>query len=232
MLAPAGSSQRSTSQSKSSEGGETERRRKPVAGSTNSGWSARATSAGASASMSARRRETVEPCAAGEAAEHRGCRAHVAVLDSAQRGAADPAPRRKLVERPAPRAPQFAQPLGEAQVGGVAGQGLGFHKWKILSKERASRDLTHASARRFARGALLLHTAAFSRMASAVRPRRRPAARCESQSRRRIDRSENSRCRSRSGRRLFRRASAASGARRHVPRSAAPGGASSPKTAW
>src|SRR5271163_34201 len=63
MLAPAGSSQASTSQSKSSEGGETERRRKPVAGSTHSGWSARATSAAASASMSARRRETVEPCA-------------------------------------------------------------------------------------------------------------------------------------------------------------------------
>src|SRR5277367_2017626 len=63
MLAPAGSSQASTSHSKSSEGGETERRRKPVAGSTHSGWSARATSAGASPSMSARRRETVEPCA-------------------------------------------------------------------------------------------------------------------------------------------------------------------------
>src|ERR1700691_1145320 len=63
MLAPAGSSQASTSQSKSSEGGETERRRKPVAGSTHSVWSARATSAPASASMSARRRETVEPCA-------------------------------------------------------------------------------------------------------------------------------------------------------------------------
>src|ERR1700734_540651 len=63
MLAPAGSSQASTSQSKSSEGGDTERRRKPVAGSPPSGWSARATSAGASPSMSARRRETVEPCA-------------------------------------------------------------------------------------------------------------------------------------------------------------------------
>src|SRR5271156_2581880 len=63
MLASAGSSQRSTSQSKSSDGGDTERRRKPVAGSTHSGWSARATSAGASPSMSARRRETVEPCA-------------------------------------------------------------------------------------------------------------------------------------------------------------------------
>src|SRR5271154_4697828 len=63
MLASAGSSQRSTSQSKSSEGGDTERRRKPVEGSTHSGWSARATSAGASPSMSARRRDTVEPCA-------------------------------------------------------------------------------------------------------------------------------------------------------------------------
>ncbi len=63
MAAPAGNSQHSSSQSKSSDGGEIERRRKPVAGSIHSGCSARRTSAGASPSMSASRRETVVPCA-------------------------------------------------------------------------------------------------------------------------------------------------------------------------
>ena len=82
----------------------------------------------------------------GEPPEHGGGRAHFAVLDPAQRGAADPAPRRKLIERPAPRAPQFAQALGEAQVGGVA-KGACFHikentlKNESVKHERATGDL-------------------------------------------------------------------------------------------
>ena len=64
MRAPTGNSHDRSSQSKPTAGGETNRRRKPVAGSTHSGCSARLTSAGLSPSMSASRRETVVRCAA------------------------------------------------------------------------------------------------------------------------------------------------------------------------
>src|SRR5580704_15953025 len=63
MRAPTGNSQDRSSQSKPTAGGETNRRRKPVAGSTHSRCSLRLTSAGASPSMSASRRETVVRCA-------------------------------------------------------------------------------------------------------------------------------------------------------------------------
>src|SRR5271170_5396279 len=76
---------------------------------------------------------------AGEPPEHRRRRAHLAVLDPRQGGAAHSAPRGKLIERPAPRPPQRAQALGEAQVGGVVRGGESFHNRKILSKTRASR---------------------------------------------------------------------------------------------
>src|SRR3984885_14473613 len=63
MRAPTGNSHDRSSQSKPTAGGETNRRRKPVAGSTHSRCSLRLTSAGASPSMSASRRETVVRCA-------------------------------------------------------------------------------------------------------------------------------------------------------------------------
>src|SRR5271166_1046565 len=63
MRAPAGSSHCRTSHSKSSEGGETERRRKPVAGSIHSGCSPCATRAGGARSISASSLDMVRPCA-------------------------------------------------------------------------------------------------------------------------------------------------------------------------
>ena len=59
----------------------------------------------------------VETVRAGEAPEHRRRRTYFAILDARKRSAADPAQRRKLIERPSPRPPEFAQALGETQVG-------------------------------------------------------------------------------------------------------------------
>ena len=67
------------------------------------------------------------PMRSGEPPEHGGCRAHFAVLDTRQGGAAHSAQGGKLIERPAPRSPQRAQAFGEADIGIVARLGLVFH---------------------------------------------------------------------------------------------------------
>src|SRR4029077_14257215 len=70
-----------------------------------------------------------------EAPEHGGCRAHFAVLDSRQGGAAHSALCGKLIERPAPRAPQRAHAFGEAQIG-APGLSTNFHiRNNILDNE-------------------------------------------------------------------------------------------------
>ena len=116
MRAPAGNSQSNNSQSKSSDGGETERRRLAL----DVGEQARDGRA----------------MRAGEPPEHGGGRADIAVLDPRQGGAAHAAQRGKFVERPAPGEPQGAQALSEAQVGCVEECGFEFHIWNILSKMR------------------------------------------------------------------------------------------------
>src|SRR3984957_17394978 len=64
---------------------------------------------------------------AGKPPEHGRRRAHFAVLDPRQGGAAHSAQRGKFIERPAPRSPQCAQTFGEAHIGIVANCGLVFH---------------------------------------------------------------------------------------------------------
>ena len=72
---------------------------------------------------------------AGEASEHGGRRAHLAILDARQGRAADPAQPGQLVERPAPRPPQPAQPFRESQTS-PARQCICFHiRNNILDNE-------------------------------------------------------------------------------------------------
>ena len=114
-----------------------------------------------------------ETVRAGEAPERRRRRTHLAILDTRKRSAADPAQRRELIERPSPRPPEFAQALGETQVGGVGRCGLLFHIWKNTPvnenvkalRIRVGRALTERVAER--RGA------PFARRASVCTMRRR-----------------------------------------------------------
>ena len=119
MRAPAGNSQHSSSQSKSSDGGEIERRRKPVAGSTHSGCSPRLTSAGASPSMSASRRETVVRCAPASrpSTDAVGLTSPFSIREREARLTPLSAESSSSDQRRARR--NCAQALGEAHVGGV-----------------------------------------------------------------------------------------------------------------
>src|SRR5208283_921215 len=92
-----------------------------------------------------RHSETVR---AGEAPERGRRRTYLAILDTRKRSAADPAQRRELIERPSPRPPEFAQALGETQVGDAPGGSLCFHIRKILSQMRTSRRSGYKPAER------------------------------------------------------------------------------------
>src|SRR5580698_7699833 len=99
------------------------------------------------------------PVRSGEPAEHRGGRAHLAILDPRQGSPTHSAQRRQFIERPALPAPQGAQAFGEADIRAAAGLRINFHiRNNILDNESVKAQAGASMAGRIARAALLLHT--------------------------------------------------------------------------